>query len=51
MIVIVILTIGMILLAQGLDRIFNPRIRARHKDHEENEPNESEESAPGAPVN
>jgi len=32
MMMIVLLTLGMVLLAQGLDRIFNPRIRARHLD-------------------
>ncbi len=30
MVVIVILSLGLLLLGQGLDRIFNPRIRARH---------------------
>lgn len=47
MIVIVVITLGMILLAQGLDRIFNPRIRARHKDHEETDSaEEPEDSTP-----
>lgn len=32
MIIITILTMGLVLLAQGMDRIFNPRIRARHAD-------------------
>lgn len=30
MITIVVLSLGLILLGQGMDRIFNPRIRARH---------------------
>jgi peptide/nickel transport system permease protein len=30
MITVVILSLGLILLGQGMDRIFNPRIRARH---------------------
>ncbi|WP_227379381.1 ABC transporter permease [Haladaptatus halobius] len=30
MIMIVILTYGLIMLAQGMDRLFNPRVRARH---------------------
>lgn len=33
MITIVILSLGLLLLGQGLDRIFNPRIRARHAKH------------------
>jgi len=32
MLTIILLTLGMVLLAQGMDRIFNPRIRARHLD-------------------
>jgi len=31
MIVITVLAIGLVLLAQSLDRVFNPRIRARHQ--------------------
>lgn len=34
---IVILTVGLILFAQGTERIFNPRIRARHVDTEDGE--------------
>jgi ABC-type dipeptide/oligopeptide/nickel transport system permease subunit len=30
MIVIIMMSLGLVLLAQGLDRLFNPRIRARH---------------------
>ena len=30
MVVIVILTYGLIMLSQGMDRLFNPRVRARH---------------------
>jgi len=30
MIVIILMSLGLVLLAQGLDRLFNPRIRARH---------------------
>jgi peptide/nickel transport system permease protein len=30
MVVITILTYGLIMLAQGMDRLFNPRVRARH---------------------
>ncbi|MCU4743003.1 ABC transporter permease [Halobacteria archaeon AArc-m2/3/4] len=33
MVTIVILSLGLLLLGQGLDRIFNPRIRARHAKH------------------
>lgn len=32
MVTIVMLTLGLILFAQGADRLFNPRIRARHAD-------------------
>lgn len=34
MVTIVILSLGLLLLGQGLDRIFNPRIRARHIDQD-----------------
>jgi peptide/nickel transport system permease protein len=27
---VILLSFGLILLAQGLDRVFNPRVRARH---------------------
>ena len=30
MIVIIVLTLGLVLFSQGLDRVFNPRVRARH---------------------
>lgn len=40
---IVLLTYGLILFAQGTDRIFNPRIRARHM---ETETTESKDSSP-----
>lgn len=30
MIAIIILTLGLVLFSQGLDRVFNPRVRARH---------------------
>ncbi|WP_247004591.1 ABC transporter permease [Halosolutus gelatinilyticus] len=33
MITIIFLSLGLLLLGQGLDRIFNPRIRARHAEH------------------
>ena len=46
---IVLLSIALILLAQGADRVFNPRIRARHTRHGESG-DEDEESgwSPGA---
>ena len=31
MVTIVFLSIGLILLGQSLDRVFNPRVRARHE--------------------
>jgi len=34
MLAIIILTLGLVLLAQGADRVFNPRIRVRHKESE-----------------
>lgn len=37
MITIVLLSLGLLLFAQGCDRIFNPRIRARHAKKSENE--------------
>lgn len=44
MITIVFLSLGLLLLGQGLDRIFNPRIRARHADQtSEAEGDEDEE--------
>jgi len=33
MVTIVVFSLGLILLSQGLDRIFNPRIRAKHAKH------------------
>ncbi|WP_248517949.1 ABC transporter permease subunit [Salinarchaeum laminariae] len=51
MIVITAITLGMILLAQGLDKIFNPRIRARHKGGSETDSTEaSEDSTPATPA-
>lgn len=49
MVVIVVLSLGLLLLGQGLDRIFNPRIRARHAgdndgDSEDEDPDEPTES-------
>ena len=37
MVTVVILSLGLILFGQGMDRIFNPRIRARHAKHASNE--------------
>jgi len=45
---IVLLTYGLILFAQGTDRIFNPRVRARHVDPPE-EREGAEQAAPAAP--
>lgn len=42
--VIIFMSVGMILLAQSLDRVFNPRIRARHMQQIEEEPSEDEEA-------
>lgn len=38
MVIIMVLSLGMILTAQGMDRLFNPRIRARHESTTESEP-------------
>lgn len=43
LVAIVGISMGFILLAQSLDRIFNPRIRARHMDTEGDEPIQDEE--------
>lgn len=45
MVTIVVLSLGLLLLGQGLDRIFNPRIRARHakQAHRTDESDESGE--------
>lgn len=40
MITIIILSFGLILFAQGTDRIFNPRVRARHMSTNDEEPDE-----------
>ncbi|WP_254280609.1 ABC transporter permease subunit [Haloarcula marina] len=45
MMMIVLLTLGMVLLAQGMDRVFNPRIRARHLDSDSGSQSEPESSA------
>ena len=37
MVTIVLFSLGLILLSQGLDRIFNPRIRAKHAKHTSDE--------------
>jgi peptide/nickel transport system permease protein len=37
MVTIVLFSLGLILLSQGLDRIFNPRIRAKHTKHTGND--------------
>ena len=52
MIAIVLLSYGLILFSQGMDRVFNPRVRARHaktigKEPDHNEP-ESNEATSGA---
>lgn len=45
MVAIVFISIGLILLGQSLDRVFNPRVRARHeKTTTESGPTEAEES-------
>lgn len=40
---IIVLSIGMILLVQSLDRVFNPRVRERHRDRSGEEPPEEED--------
>ncbi|WP_226042610.1 ABC transporter permease [Natrinema sp. DC36] len=47
MISIVVISIGLILLGQSLDRVFNPRVRARHE-KTTGEVDEEVEEAPGA---
>ncbi len=42
---ITILSIGLILLAQSLDRVFNPRVRARHAERADIDPEEEEGEA------
>ncbi|MFC4989418.1 ABC transporter permease [Saliphagus infecundisoli] len=42
---ITVLSIGLILLAQSLDRVFNPRVRARHADRADIDPEEEEGDA------
>jgi ABC-type dipeptide/oligopeptide/nickel transport system permease component len=44
MITIVILSLGLLLLGQGMDRIFNPRIRARHSNTAGGDEEEAESS-------
>lgn len=46
MIAIVGLSLGLILLAQGMDRLFNPRIRAKHDTSLESEAEEHTDSQP-----
>ena len=43
MITIVLLSLGLLLLGQGLDRIFNPRIRARHAETTRDDEADTEE--------
>jgi len=48
MLTIILLALGLTLLAQGADRVFNPRVRARHaKSVEGGEEDENDESGPG----
>jgi peptide/nickel transport system permease protein len=44
MLALALLSFGLVLLAQGLDQIFNPRLRARHVSHDADDADE--ESAP-----
>ncbi|WP_255171499.1 ABC transporter permease [Natrononativus amylolyticus] len=49
MVTIVVLSLGLLLLGQGLDRIFNPRIRARHLEQDSTDnadPETDEETDP-----
>lgn len=46
MIAIAVLVYGLIMFAQGMDRIFNPRVRARHAETLEADSEEAEQSTP-----
>lgn len=50
MVAIVGLSLGLILLAQGMDRLFNPRIRAKHDTSLETEDEEGMDSEPAARI-
>lgn len=43
---VMLLSLGLILVAQGMDRLFNPRIRARHMKHTKNEDGDEETPSP-----
>lgn len=43
MIAIVVFSVGLVLLGQSLDRVFNPRVRARHEEQAGNSPVNAEE--------
>lgn len=43
---VTLLSLGLILVAQGMDRLFNPRIRARHMKHAKDEGGGEEVSSP-----
>ncbi|MFC7079345.1 ABC transporter permease [Halorussus caseinilyticus] len=46
MVSIILLSMGLILFAQGMDRVFNPRVRARHAETTANGGDEPAESSP-----
>lgn len=50
MVTIVVLSFGLILFAQGTDRIFNPRVRARHAKSTSDENTDDEEESTATPV-
>ena len=50
MLAIIVLSLGLILLAQGADQIFNPRIRARHADEEAPEGEDEERGKTTVPT-
>ncbi|MFW5956534.1 MAG: ABC transporter permease [Halorhabdus sp.] len=49
MLAVIILALGLTLLAQGADRIFNPRVRARHAESITGEEGDGEEGESGPP--
>lgn len=50
MITITVLSVGLILFSQGLDRIFNPRVRARHMKSAADNDDDEEQTSPMATV-